>query len=262
AAAGQSSRGQLSREPTRHGGERGDIGPVGGGERHPVELLEQVAQLAQRRVGTGALDDRQALGRVERRVRLGYRARQGGAEPPDRPLGDGFRFPRREPPGVGDLTFQWNWRCGLEGSGPPSPHDDARGKEPGGPGRVELPRPDLPAGGDGDRTLEPDGVADGGCWGTSDPSRRLSCSTTPRRYDAKDDKYRRPRQDSYGVTSSGRTTCGHRFRRRARSANARRSTTPYGTLVWSATRSTPAWASFRVRSWSWRSAATLTRVRV
>src|SRR5213596_4229290 len=57
AAAGQSSRGQLSREPTRHGGERGDIGPVGGGERHPVELLEQVAQLAQRRVGTRALDD-------------------------------------------------------------------------------------------------------------------------------------------------------------------------------------------------------------
>src|SRR2546426_9344501 len=47
-------------------------------------------------------------------------------------------------------------------------------------GCVELPRPDLPAGGDGDRTLEPDGVADGGSWGTSDPSRRLSCSTTPR----------------------------------------------------------------------------------
>src|SRR5439155_15208449 len=68
-------------------------------------------------------------------------------------------------------------------------------------GCVELPRPDLPAGGDGDRTLEPDGVADGGSWGTSAPSRRLSCSTTPRRYDAKDDQDRRPRQDSCGVTS-------------------------------------------------------------
>src|SRR3989449_277415 len=82
-----------------------------------------------------------------------------------------------------------------------APEHRGIGERLDGIGRVELPRPDLPAGRDGDRTLEPDGVADGGSWGTSDPSRRLSCSTTPRRYDAKDDKERRPRQDSYGVTS-------------------------------------------------------------
>src|SRR5439155_6209325 len=114
AAAGRSSRGQLARQPARHGGECGDIGPVGGGERHAVELLEQVAQLPQRRVGTRALDHRQAFGRIERRVRLGYRARQCGPETPDRPGGDGLWLPGGEPPGVGDLTFQWDWTCRPE----------------------------------------------------------------------------------------------------------------------------------------------------
>ena len=54
----------------------------------------------------------------------------------------------------------------------------------------------------------------------------------------------------------------HRLIRRARSANARRSGGPYGTVVCSATRSTPAWSSLRVRSCCNRSAATRIRVRV
>src|SRR6185437_6973621 len=106
AAAEQSSRRQLPRESARHGGQRGDIGPVSGGERDPVELLEQVAQLPQRRVRTHALD---------------------GLQPPDRPRGDGFGLPGGEPPRVGDLTFQWNWRCRLAGPGSTPPRGHPRG---------------------------------------------------------------------------------------------------------------------------------------
>ena len=89
--------------------------------------------------------------------------------------------------------------------------------------RFELTGPDLPAGGDGECPVEPDGVAHGGRGRSNRPPSPLPRCQTPRRHDAQQNE-------------SGR----HRFSRRARSAKARRSSTPYGTLVWSATRSTPA----------------------
>src|SRR5207249_3084028 len=128
--------------------------------------------------------------------------------------------------------------------------------------RFELAGPDLPAVADRECPLEPDGVADRGRWRTRRPRRVLSRSPTPRAHDAQEREGECQRSALGDVASWRRASSHHRFSRRARSAKARRSSTPYGTLVWSATWSTPAWTSFRVRSWNWRSAATLTRVRV
>ena len=101
---------------------------------------------------------------------------------------------------------------------------------------TQFPDPHAPTGRCRDRTLERDGVAD----------RRTTRRRRP--------PVRPQHQRQHGEY--------HRLIRLARSAKARRSGTPYGTVVSRDTRSMPACTSLRLRSCCMRSAATRMRVRV
>ena len=140
----------------------------------------------------------------------------------------------------------------VQAHGPPSPRDHRKPHRPApsvgrrdGDGvpqllgvRVPLqfPDPHPPTGRCRDRTLERDGVAD----------RRTTRRRRP--------PVRLQHQRQHGEY--------HRLIRLARSAKARRSGTPYGTVVIRDTRSMPACTSLRLRSCCMRSAATRMRVRV